>query len=432
MEILFILLLLLLNGFFAMAEIAIISSRKNKLQQMVTQGDKSAEIALQLAQKPSNFLSSVQVGITLIGILAGALGEESLGRPISPLIQAIPFIGPYHEPLTFLIVISIITYLSLIIGELVPKRIALSNPEKIASLAAPLMKKVAEITHPVVFILSKSTESVFKLLRLKANTDSLVTEEEVRILIREGTEIGVFNKTEKELVERALRLDDLKVISLMTTRNEIEWFDINTFTKESIKQLGDYRHSRIIFCDGSIDKVAGIIHVRELFQHYLHNKQIDIKSLLKKPLLVPESMRALKVLELFRNSSMHLAMVIDEYGNMQGIITFNDILEALVGDIENRTKDEDPEIVKRNDGSLLLDGMVSLTELKKLLRISKLPREEFGIYQTLGGFVISYLDRIPRTGDQFKWQGYQFEVVDMDNHRVDKVIITQILPEKLN
>lgn len=425
MEILLIILLILLNGVFAMSEISILSSRKNKLQQMASKGQRGAQTALDLLSNPSEFLSSVQVGITLISILLGAIAEPTVGKSIEPFIHQIPVIGAYAHQITFLIVITAITYLSLIIGELVPKRIAMSHPEQLAVFLAPFMRAVALGTEPFVKILSRSTEAIFKLLRLRP-ADSAVTEEEVRMLIREGARLGVFNKTERDLVERALRLDDVRVSTLMKPRNEIECIDEGKFAKKPLAHISKYKYENLILCEKSIDNVTGIIYVKDFLKDYAATGKFNIKGHVQKPLLVPESTRVLRVLEIFRNSPMHIALVIDEYGNIQGLVTFNDILRALVGDIESREKTDDPEVVKRTDGSLLLDGMLSISELKEILKVTSLPGDDSGAYQTLGGFVLSYLDRVPKSGDKFRWDGFQFEVVDMDQHRVDKVIVTPV------
>lgn len=429
MEIILIVALVVLNGIFAMSEIAILSSRKNKLQHMAARGQRGAQTALELLSRPSEFLSSVQVGITLIGILLGALAEPTLGNTIRPYLRQIPYVGVYAVQLTFLLVITSITYLSLIIGELVPKRIAVSHPEQLAIFLAPVMMAVATATEPFVKVLSRSTEAIFRLLRIKP-ADSAVTEEEIRMLIREGARLGVFNKTERDLVERALRLDDVRVSTLMKPRNEIESVDLTKFTKKPLGHIAKYKYENIILCDKTIDHVIGIVYVKDLLQEYATTNKFNITGHTQKPLLVLESTRVLRVLELFRNSPMHVALVIDEYGNIQGLVTFNDILRALVGDIESRDRDEDPEVVKRTDGSLLLDGMLSVSELKKTLKAQSLPGEDSGAFQTLGGFVLSYLDRVPKSGDKFRWNGFQFEVVDMDQHRVDKVIVSALSKKK--
>lgn len=426
MDILFIIMLVLLNGVFAMAEIAILSSRKNRLQQMAARGQRGAQTALELISKPSNFLSSVQVGITLISILLGALGEPSLSRTILPFVQTIPYLASYASQITFLIVITSITFFTIIVGELVPKRIAVSHPEGLAIVMAPVMKAVATVTQPFVTVLSGTTETIFRLLRLKPTDELSVTEEEVRMMIREGTRVGVFNKTERDLVERALRMDDVKVNSLMKPRNEIEAVDAAKFKKSPREFMKDYNYEYLIMINQTIDSVTGVIYLKDFLKEYADTRKFNIRKHSQKPLLVPESMRILKVLELFRNSAMHVALVVDEYGNIQGLVTFNDILRALVGEIVSKDKSDDPEIVRRKDGSYLLDGMISITDLKKTLKVEQLPKEENGTYQTLGGFILSHLEKVPKSGDRFQWDGLQFEIVDMDQHRVDKVIVTKM------
>ncbi|MBI1863584.1 HlyC/CorC family transporter [Candidatus Microgenomates bacterium] len=373
MEIAFIIFLVLLNGVFAMAEIAILASRKNRLQQLAARGQRGAQTALDLLSQPSEFLSSVQVGITLISVLLGALGEPSLGRSIRPFIESIPGVGVYHEPLTFLIVITIITFISLFVGELVPKRIAVSSPERIASMMAPFISGLALVTAPFVTLLSRATDWVISVLHLKQSNDTSVTEEEVRMLIREGSRIGIFNKTETDLVERALRLDDVKVNSLMKPRNAIKCIDVNKFSKKPMDFLKRHPFDHIILCEKNLDHLVGVIYIKDLLQLLAQNQKADIKKVIQKPQMVPESMRVLRVLELFRNSTMRLSFVIDEYGNIQGLVTFNDILQALVGEIMSKEKNGDPDVVKRSDGSLLLDGMISIQDLKKLLQLPSLP-----------------------------------------------------------
>lgn len=429
MDIVLILLLILLNAFFAMAEIALVASRKGKLKHLALSGEKRAEIALRLAEKPSVFLSTVQIGITLVTILLGTIGDDSIVMNLSALLKPIPLIGLVHDQLAFTITIIVITYLSIVIGELVPKRVALSNPEKIASLAAPLMQRVSRIAAPIVRFLTISTESVFRLFGLKPGVESPVTEDEIRVLIREGTDMGIFNKTEKKLIERALMLDDLRVKMLMIPRHRISFFDLKRFVQNPRQFLANYPHSRIVFTEGGIDKVVGVVHLKDLLPYYLGEEKIDsekIRNIMSRPLLVPENMRALKVLEMFRHSPVHIALVLDEFGSVQGLITLNDILEALVGEIKTQTP-PDPLIVAREAGSLFVDGVVPIYDLKKRLRLEKLPKEDSTTFQTVGGFVISYLDRIPKTGDHFDWGGYRFEVVDMDDNRVDKVLIKKVV-----
>ncbi|OGK53041.1 hypothetical protein A2970_00040 [Candidatus Roizmanbacteria bacterium RIFCSPLOWO2_01_FULL_44_13] len=428
MDFFIILALILFNGFFAMAEIAIISSRKSNLKNMAAGGNLKSQVALDLAEKPNIFLSSVQIGITLVTVLAGAVGDRGMVSQLSLLIKPLPLIGLFHEQVAFVLVMSLVTYLSIVIGELVPKRIALSNPEKIASFAAPFMTAVSRLTSPVIRILSLSTEFVFKILGLKPTISSKITEEEVRILIREGTDMGIFSKTEKKLIERALRLDDLRVGLLMTPKHKMSVFNIQKFLKQPRQYLTGYRHSRIIFTEGKKEKIFGVVHTKDLLIFFLDNKKFgadELKNIIVKPHLVPESMKAIKVLEMFRRSPTHIALVIDEFGTIQGMVTLNDILEALVGEIKSQSV-HDSLIVTRKDGSLLVDGTVSIYELKKKLQLQGLTNRDLDIYQTAAGMVIAHLDKIPKAGDVFEKLGYRFEVVDMDNNRVDKILIKKL------
>jgi putative hemolysin len=425
MNILIIFFLIFINGFFSLAEIALVSSRKNRLRQLITDGNIKAKIALSMSEKPSFFLSTVQICITLIGVMMGAIGEGSIVSRISDALYFIPLISPLHTQLAFILVIGGITYLSIIFGELVPKRIALSNPEKFASIVSPIMQTISNIAYPIVRFLSFSTESIFKILGIKQIIHPPITEEEIRVLIREGTNSGIFNKTEKKLVERALILDDLKVNMLITPRNKIQWFDLTSFIGNPHEHLVNYHHSRILFAEDTVDKIIGVTHVKDLLKLYLLNKHADLRNILIKPLLIPENTRTLKLLEMFRHSPIHIALAIDEFGSVQGLITLNDVLEALIGDIQTQNTN-DPQIVTRDDGSYLLDGMLVISELKKILKVDKLPKEDMGGFQTSGGFAISFLDKIPKSGDTFEWDNYRFEIVDMDDKRVDKILIKKI------
>lgn len=394
---------------------------------MAAKGNKGAETALKLAQIPDKFFSTIQVGITLIGILAGAVGEATLAQQFAKVFEPIPIIGRYHEMLSFILIIGTITYLSVVIGELVPKRLAINNPEGIASLVAPLMNALLKVALPIVQALSSSSEMVFRLLGVKQMVPSTITDEEIKMLMGEGTRVGVFTVVEKKLVDRVLHLDDMRIDSLMTPRANIQWFDINKLSKDLSKYFAKYQHSRIIVCDKTLDNLIGVIHVKDFLRYYLGNPNIDIKKHLEKPHLLPENTQVIKVLELFRKSPMHLALIIGEHGSVQGLVTFNDVLEAIVGDIETRGWAEKLKITKRPDNSYLVDGMLTTKELKDGLKIEKLPKQALG-HITLGGFIMAYLDKVPKEGDKFEWGGYRFEVVDMDRNRVDKVLIT-LLPE---
>ena len=428
MDFIVIFLLIIFNGFFAMAEIAIVSSRKSKLKNMAMTGGNKERTAFNLAENPNMFLSSVQIGITLVTVLAGAIGEDMFMAKLSPLIRLLPFIGIYHQQISFILIITIITYLSIVIGELVPKRIALNNPEKIAIFVAPIIKLISNITSPIVRLLSISTEFVFKLFGLKQTSPSLITEDEVRILIREGADMGIFSRTEKKLIERALLLDDLRVGMLMTPKHKMMVVNIDKFADKPKQFLKNYPHSRLIFTEGKDNKIFGVIHVKDLLSYSFDEREFDIEKLKKitnKPHLIPESMKAIKVLELFRHSPIHIALVLDEFGNFQGLVTLNDILEALVGEIRSQSIQE-PLIIQRNNGSFLVDGALTIYELKKKLKLKELTNKDLTNYQTVAGFIIAHLEKIPKTGDVFEKSGYKFEIIDMDNNRVDKVLITPL------
>ncbi len=425
MGFLIILTLIIFNGFFAMAEFAIISSRKSKLKDMAAGGGKKEQLAFDLAKKPNMFLSSIQIGITLVTVLVGAVGDDIFTTKLSPIIGSIPLLGIYHEEVSFIIVISLITYLSIVIGELVPKRIALNNPEKIAIFVAPIMSSVSRIAHPIIKILSISTELVFKLFGIKSNLSSHMTEDEIKVLIREGTDMGIFSKTEKKLIERVLMLDDLKARVLMTPKHKMSVLDFEEFVKNPGRYLYNYPHSRIIFTKGKDEDIFGVINVKDLLSYAFKNDGFDIKKLkdiIVKPHLIPESTKAIKVLEMFRKSSVHIALVLDEFGGIQGLVTLNDILEALVGEIKSK-RIQDPLIVQREDQSFLVDGAVSVYDLKKKFGLQELTNKDSSLYQTTAGFIIASLDKIPRTGDAFEKFGYKFEVVDMDDNRVDKILV---------
>lgn len=426
MDFVIIFLLILFNGFFAMSEIALVSLRKSKLKNLAITGGKNAKTALSLAESPNMFLSSVQIGITLVTVLAGAIGEEIFVGKLSPLIKNIPIIGVFNQQISFVIVISLITYLSIVIGELVPKRIALNNPEKIAIFVAPVIRVISNLAHPFVKILSISTESVFKLLGIRQFSPSLITEDEVRVLIRDGTDMGIFSRTEKKLIERALLLDDLRVSMLMTPKHKMTLINIEEFAENPRRFLSDYEHSRLIFTEGTNNKIFGVLHIKDLLSYSFDDDEFDIVKLRKitdKPHLIPESMKAIKVLELFRRSPVHIALVLDEFGNTQGLVTLNDILEALVGEIKSQTTQE-PLITKRDDGSSLVDGAVTMYEFNKKFKLKELKSSDLSNFQTMAGFIIAHLEKIPKTGDSFVKFGYKFEIVDMDNNRVDKILIT--------
>lgn len=430
LEILVILLLMIANGLFSMSEMAIVSARRARLQELVEQGDAKARVALDLANSPNRFLSTVQVGISLIGILTGAFGGATLAKSLAPYLAMIPALKQSSEPVAFGIVVLLITYLSLIIGELVPKRLALNSPERIAISVAMPMRWIAMVTGPVVHLLSLSTEAVLKLLRVDMMSgEPLVTEEEIKVLVRQGTEAGMFEEAEQDMVERVFRLGDQQASSLMTPRLDIIWLDLNDSAEINRRKMSESRHSRFPVCQDTLDNVLGVAHVTDVLTRSLSGQPFDLASVLRQPLFIPESTQALKILELFKQSGTHIAMIVDEYGVIQGVVTLNDVMEVIIGDIPFADQPHEADVVQREDGSWLLDGMLTIDEIKDLFELDELPGEERGNYQTLGGLIITQLGHIPKSSDYFEWEGFRFEVMDMDGNRVDKVLV---IPPKPN
>jgi putative hemolysin len=419
-----IFLLIIINGIFAMSEIAVLSARKSRLQQLAEAGDTQARAALELANAPNQFLSTIQVGITLIGVLAGAFGGATIAKQLAAWLGEIPPLAPYSHALSLAFVVAITTYLSLIVGELVPKRLALNGPERLAAAIAKPMQALSKVAYPIVHVLSLSTEFVLRLLGIKPSSEPSVTEEEIRALIEEGARSGMFEEAERAMVERVFRLGDRRVGAVMTPRTEIVWLDSEAPAEEIRDTIMGSAHSRFLVAQGSLDNVLGIVQAKDLLVHFLGQHAVDLTTILQQPLYVPETMGALKVLELFKQSGTHIALAIDEYGGIQGLVTPNDILEAIVGDLPAAGEDAEPLALQREDGSWLLDGMLPVDEFKALFRLGPLPGEEQAVYHTLAGFVIMQLGRIPRAGDFFEWEGLKIEVVDMDGNRVDKVLVS--------
>jgi putative hemolysin len=428
-DVLIILFLIFLNGLFVMSEMAIVSVRKVRLQQMANAGSKKARVALDLANAPNQFLPTVQIGITLLAIVSGAFGENTISKRLEPLLNQVPFFAPYSNLISTVVAILIITYLTLIIGELVPKRLALNNPEPIAAFCAIPLRMLSKIGAPAVGLLSYSTDLILRILGIVPSTDPQVTEEEIKVLIEQGTEAGTFEEAEQEMVERVFRLGDRRVNALMTPRPDIVWLDLEDSPEENRQKMLDSAHSRFPVCQGGLDNVIGLIHVTDLLSRSLSGQSLDLTAQLRRPLFVPESTRGLKVLELFKQFSNHVALVVDEYGVIQGLVTLNDILVELVGDIPSVEDEDEPQAVQREDGSWLLDGMLPVEEFFELFELEELSTEHKGSYHTMGGFVITNLGKIPTAADHFEWNGLRVEVVDMDGNRVDKVLVMPVSKE---
>lgn len=424
LEVSVVVLLILLNGIFAMSEIAVVSARKTRLRQWAEEGNAKARAALELANNPNQFLATIQIGITLVGILAGVFGGATIAKELTVILNDISWLAPYSHPLSLALVVVVIAYLSLIVGELVPKRLALNNPERLAMAIAAPMQVLSRVAYPAVHLLGLSTELLLRALGMRPSTEPLVTEEEIRALIEQGTQAGMFEEAEQEMVERVFRLGDRRVSAVMTPRTEIVWLDREASGLEIRRTITESAHSRFLVADGSLDNALGVVHAKDLLAHILGEQVVNLEATLQQPLYVPESMRALKVLELFKQSGTHIALVIDEYGGIQGLVTPSDILEAIVGDLPEAGEQVEPLAVRREDGSWLLDGMLPVDEFKDLFDLGELPGEDQGIYQTLAGFVVMQLGRIPAATDYFVWEGLKIEVMDMDGNRVDKVLVT--------
>lgn len=425
-ECLLILILLIANGVFSGSEIAVVSSRKVRLEQLADRGNRKARKALKLANSPNDFLSTVQVGITLIGILSGALGGATIAQRLKPLLDEVPALRGSSELLSLALVVSVITYLSLVIGELVPKRIALSNPEAIACQVAGPMRFLSRLTAPLVHILSGSTDGMLRLLGVKASEEPEITEEEIKALIRQGTESGVFEEVEHDMVQRVFRLGDRPIRSMMTPRTEIAWLDLEEPLEASLKEVLESTHSRFPVARGNLDNCVGTIRIRTLLTAVVENQPVNLESMMQPPLFVGESMRALNVLEQFRETGVHIALVTDEFGGIEGLLTLNDLMEAIVGDLPSAEDQEEPLVVEREDGSWLLDGSLDIGDFKALVDREELPDEVSGGYHTIGGFVMHHLGRIPMAGEHFRWDGLSFEVMDMDGKRVDKILVAEV------
>ncbi|MGF1471665.1 MAG: hemolysin family protein [Rubrobacteraceae bacterium] len=420
-----ILVLVLVNGLFAMSEAALISARSARLQEMATDGDVRARSALDLLEEPNLFLSTVQVGITLVGVLAGAFGGATIAVELAGFIGRVPVLDPYARVIGVGAVVVVIAYLSLILGELVPKRLALNSPERVASSVARPMRLLSRLTAPVVSFLSLSTNAVLRVLRVQPGEEPPVTEAEIGILIEQGARAGVFEEAEKDIVERVFRLGDLRVTALMTPRPEVAWLDLESPSEENQRRMRESAYSRFPVCRGQLDEVAGVVRAKDLLVRHLDEEGLDLQKDLQSPLFVPESLYALQALESFRETGQHIALVADEYGELEGVVTLNDVLEALVGVLPSLDEPAgDSEAVRREDGSWLLDGALPINRFKEILDIKELPGERTGNYQTLAGFVMTYLKRLPAVADRFEWEGIVFEVADMDGYRLDKVIVT--------
>jgi putative hemolysin len=422
-EALFILALIGLNGLLAMSELAVVSARKVRLRQLADKGDRRARAALTLAESPTRFLSTVQIGITLVGIFAGAFGEATLAGPLAARIRGVPALAPWADQISLAIVVAVITYLSLVLGELIPKRLAMLAPERVARLVARPMNFLSAAAAPLVRLLSFSTDGVLRLLRVRPETGPAVTEDDIKGLMEEGTESGVFEQAEQDIVRNVFRLGDRHVDDIMVPRTEIMWVDPGDPPEKVRAEILGSPHSRFPVGAGDIDDVVGIVSAKD-YLAWDAAPPPDLRKVAKPALIVPDSMTALDLLGEFREHNMPMALIADEFGAIVGMVTADDVLQAMVGDLGQMTglRDE-PMAVRRDDGSWLLSGMMPADELRETLGLEKLPGEAEGHFRTLAGFTVFRLGHIPRVGEHFEFEGLRFEVVDMDANRVDKVLV---------
>lgn len=412
--------LILLNGIFAIAEITLVSARKSRLELQAKKGNKRAQAALYLSENPEIFLSSVQIGITLISIFTGVYSGEKFGKDLMPLIARIEAFAPYAETISTTLIVVTVTILSIILGELIPKRIGLMSAEKIALVVAIPMRWFSKTVHPLVWLLNTITNLFFKIFRLKTVPDNQVTEEEIKAIISEGTEQGTIDEAEQEIIERVFHLGDRNITSLMTHRNDILWFELNDNEAKIKEKIFKEPHSVYPICDGDIDNIKGIVSIKDL---YVTNDFTLFKDLMTPAIFVPENNSAYQVLEKFKASKIHCCFIVDEYGSVQGMITLNDILEAIVGDIPEQHI-EDYDIVEREDGSFLVDAQIPFYDFLARFEKTEWMHEGEHEFDTLAGFILHTLERIPMVGEKLSWKGFSMEIVDMDGHRIDKVLIS--------
>jgi len=423
MEIIVIFLLIVLNGLFAMSEIALVSSKKIRLEDMAKKGSSGAKVALKLLSEPERFLSTVQIGITLIGIIAGAYGGLALSKDLRPHVENLGVSQKFSGDISLVIIISAITYLSLIIGELVPKTIAFNNPEAITVRLSPLMWVLSSIAKPLVWFLSFSTKIILKLFRIKHTDKPPVTEEELKLMIEQGSKYGVLELKESEMMKGIFRFGDRRAYSVMTNRHDIIWIDINDDIETIRKIIYSNSLSKYPVCNENLDNIVGIILVKDFLKKYATEEKFALRDIITQPLILPDNILATKVLEKFRETKTYVSIIVDEYGSVEGLITLHDLIENIFGELPDQSANWQSAIFKREDGSYLIDGSTQIDELKEKFELEFEGEEH---YTSLGGFVMYSVNKIPQLGDKFVVGNYRFEVVDMDGKRIDKVLVQRV------
>ncbi|WP_338846155.1 hemolysin family protein [Massilia sp. W12] len=427
MEIMLLFGLIVLNGMFAMSEIALVTARKGRLMKLAAEGDSAAAVALKLGEDPTKFLSAIQIGITSIGLLNGIVGEAVLAGPFSLWMQELGLPKRPADIGATAIVVVVVTYISIVVGELVPKRLGQITPEPIARLVARPMQALALLTRPFVMLLSVSTHTLLRLMGVKQDGPNSVTEEEIHAILEEGSEAGVIEQHQHEMVRNVFRLDDRQLGSLMIPRADVVFIDIRLDATDNLQRLIESEHSRFPVCDGGLENILGVLHAKQALSYVAKGVTPDFTTNLHTCLYVPETLTGMELLEQFRSNNMQMAFVIDEYGEVGGIVTLQDLLEAVTGEFTPRNA-EDSWAVQREDGSWLLDGAIPIPEMKDRLAFKHAPEEEKGRYHTLSGMMMLLLGKVPNTADYAEWDGWRFEVVDMDGKRIDKVLASQIAP----
>jgi len=427
MDVVLLVFLVVLNGILAMSEIAVVSSRKSRLQKLSDDGSPGAETALELSNEPTAFLSTVQVGITTVGILSGAIGEGALADPLTRWFAEFQLIEPYARGFALTLVVVGLTYFSVVVGELVPKRLGLMAPEAIAALIAAPMNMLARVTRPVVWLLSSSSSVLLRLIGARHSGDPTVTNDEINVLMEQGAEAGVFHESEQAIVSNVLRLDEQRIGAIMTHRNDIYVLDLDDPEDEIRSRLAECAYTRIVVCRDGLEHIVGILRTADLLKLALAGEKLDVERFLRPPLYVPEGVTTTHLLESFRKARQQCALIVDEYGELQGLVTLTDVLTSIVGELPSSDITEEQDIVERADGSWLVDGGVPIERLKSVLAIEgDLPGEDENAFNTLGGLVMYVLGRIPVVADHFDVAGCRFEVVDMDKNRVDKVLLSKL------
>ncbi|MBM3416157.1 MAG: HlyC/CorC family transporter [Bacteroidetes bacterium] len=420
MDIIILGFLILLNGLFSMSEIALVSARKARLESQAERGDKKAKLALEMSNHPETFLSAVQIGITLISIITGVYSGERFSKDLQPVIERVELFRPYADAISTTLIVIVVTFVSIIFGELIPKRIGMLRSEKIAKSVAGPMRFFSRLFHPIVWLLSKTSNIFFRIFNIRRMKEDAVTEEEIKTLITEGTEAGTIDEAEQEIIERVFHLGDRNITSLMTHRSDIIWFNLND-TEDKIKEkILQEPHSSYPICNGTIDNIKGVVSIKAL---YVSPDSTLFRDIMKPALFIPENNSAYQVLEKFKESKIHSAFIVDEYGSILGLITLNDILEAIVGEMPQPDIDE-YEIRKRDDGTYLVDGQIPFYDFLTRFEKTEWMNEGEHDFDTLAGFILHELERIPKAGDKLNWKGFKIEVLDMDGHRIDKLLVT--------